>query len=419
MTQIIFQNTVTTGTAMTLASVEDGYITAGVLVASTTGTGVLGAGLNHSMTVGGNVYGANFGMSLGGNANTDTDITVNILQGGTVFSHVRAIQILANNSFVVNNGQIAADYAGVLMTGNGGSGSGVTNFGAIQGTYFGILHEASSEHFRLKNFGTLTGESGGYYATGSSVDEIINRGTIVGDVVLGSGADRYDGRGGTVNGTIYGQGDSDTFICGLGEETIDGGLGIDLLDFSRAASITVSLANDLAGTRTAEGDFYSAIENVLGSRGNDRIVGDGAANRLEGVLGNDRLEGGVGHDSLVGGLGVDTLTGGVGLDHFIFNALAESGDAITEFTPGNGAGDILELNAASFGGGLVPGALNPATFVVRADHLAQTSAQRFIFDTTDKTLWFDANGSLNGGLTMVCDMQDNAAVMSSLDILLI
>ena len=303
------------------------------------------------------------------------------------------------------------------MTGNGGSGSGVTNFGAIQDTYFGILHEASPELFGVKNFGTITGEAGAIYSTGSSVDAVVNRGTIVGPVVLGNGADGYDGRGGTVTGIIYGEGDSDTFICdtffcGLGEETIDGGSGIDLLDFSRVSSITVSLANDVSGTRTAEGDFYSAIENMLGGRGNDKITSDGLANRLDGALGDDQVDGGI-------GLGTDTLTGSAAQDHFIYNTLAEVGDGITDFAALNRSGDIVELNAASFGGGLVAGALNASLLVVRADNLAQTTAQRFIFNTTDKSLWFDSNGNLTGGLTLVCDLQQAAATMTALDFVLI
>ena len=118
-------------------------------------------------------------------------------------------------------------------------------------------------------------------------------------------------------------------------------------------------------------------------------------------------------------LGIDNLTNGAGQDHFIFNALAESGDVITDFAAANGTGDILERNAASFSGGWVAGTLDPAKFVVRADHLAQTAAQRFIFNTTDKSLWFDANGNLTAGLTLVCDMQQSAATMTALDILLI
>ena len=125
------------------------------------------------------------------------------------------------------------------------------------------------------------------------------------------------------------------------------------------------------------------------------------------------------YDTITGGLGTDTLTGAAGQDHFIFNTIFEAGYTISDFAALNGSGDILELNAASFGGGLAAGALDPAKFVVRADNVAQNATQRFIFNTTDKTLWFDANGNLSAGLTLVCDMQQGAATMTALDILLI
>lgn len=419
MTRVIFQNTIMTSTAVTLAAEEDGYIMPGVLVASTTGMAVLGVGFNHSLTVGGSIYAVTNGVLLGSNGLNDFAIKVNVLQGGSVFSHNYAVNVLAHDSHVVNYGLIAADYLGVVMTSTAGTGSDCLNFGDIQGAFFGVLRDSFTEFFRLKNFGTITGETGSFYSTGINVDEVINRGTMVGDVVLGNGNDSYDGRGGTVTGIILGQGDNDIFICGLAEETIDGGLGIDTLDFSRVASVTLSLANDVVGTRTAEGDVYTGIENVLGGRGNDKITGDTAANRLDGAAGDDRLDGGNGADRIIGGLGPDTLTGAAGQDHFIFNLLAEAGDVITDFAAANGSGDILELNAASFSGGLVPGALDPTRFVVRADHVAQTATQRFLFDTTDKSLWFDANGNLSGGLTLVCDLQQGAANMAASDILLI
>lgn len=300
MTRIIFQTVITTSTAATLTAQEDGYIMPGVLVAFSTGMAVLGAGFNHSMTVGGAVHAVTQGLSLGSNAMNDQGIKVNVLQGGSVFSHNYAVNILAHDSHVVNYGLIAADYSGVVMVGMGGGGSDWINFGDVQGGIFGILRDSSTEIFRLKNFGTITGNSS-FYSGGTATDEAINRGTMFGQVVLGNGNDVHDGRGGTVTGAIFGQGNDDTFICGLAEETVDGGGGIDTLDFSRVAAVTVSLSNDVVGTRTAEGDFYIGIENVLGGRGNDKITSDGSANRLDGAQGDDRIDGGIGHDTITGG----------------------------------------------------------------------------------------------------------------------
>lgn len=52
------------------------------------------------------------------------------------------------------------------------------------------------------------------------------------------------------------------------------------------------------------------IENAVGGRGNDRLIGNDADNVLNGSRGNDRLSGGNGDDTLAGGPGNDALAGG-------------------------------------------------------------------------------------------------------------
>jgi Ca2+-binding RTX toxin-like protein len=88
-------------------------------------------------------------------------------------------------------------------------------------------------------------------------------------------------------------------------------------------------------------------------------------------------------------LGNDTLTGGAGVDTFVLSKT--SIDTITDF-----AGDKIQISAAAFGGGLVAGtALTTNKLLVGAGSLATNASHRFIFNTTDKSLYFDADG-LNG-----------------------
>ncbi|OKH26825.1 hypothetical protein NIES593_01925 [Hydrococcus rivularis NIES-593] len=56
-----------------------------------------------------------------------------------------------------------------------------------------------------------------------------NQGTINGDVLLSAGNDLFDGRGGTVNGLVYGGDGNDTLIGGNGKDYLAGGLGNDVL----------------------------------------------------------------------------------------------------------------------------------------------------------------------------------------------
>ncbi|MFC4175334.1 M10 family metallopeptidase C-terminal domain-containing protein [Microvirga sp. GCM10011540] len=79
------------------------------------------------------------------------------------------------------------------------------------------------------------------------------------------------------------------------------------------------------------------IENAYGGRGDDRLVGNGAANLLAGNGGADRLIGHAGDDILKGRAGNDVLTGGSGADVFVFDSKPNSRtnrDKITDFAPG-------------------------------------------------------------------------------------
>lgn len=61
--------------------------------------------------------------------------------------------------------------------------------------------------------------------------------------------------------------------------------------------------------------FGSVLEDARGGRGDDLVIGNGAANRLWGGAGDDRLVGLAGDDRLAGGRGDDLLEGGSGDDH--------------------------------------------------------------------------------------------------------
>ena len=57
--------------------------------------------------------------------------------------------------------------------------------------------------------------------------------------------------------------------------------------------------------------------------------------------------------------------------------------------------------------------LAASQFEVRADNLAQDADDRFIFRTTDQTLWFDSNGNAGGGLSEVADLQASAVLTAA------
>ena len=298
---------------------------------------------------------------------------------------------------------------------------------------------------------------------------LIFNGTVGADTLLGRiGNDRLSGRdgadvmsggagrdwvdGGAGNDLILTQGDGDRLI---------GGAGIDTLGFIGVAGVTVNL---LRGTSGADISF-AQFENVRGAAGADTLSGDAGANLLDGAAGNDVLSGfggndrllgadgadilygndgadqlfggagndalrgaaqndilsgGDGQDMLRGGDGVDQLTGGPGSDYFDFVSLAEGqsgADLILDFGNSAASNDWIRVTSA-FGAGLTPGALATGWFVARASNVATDADDRFIFRTTDTTLWFDGNGSAAGWLTLLADLQAGA-VLTAADIWII
>ena len=92
---------------------------------------------------------------------------------------------------------------------------------------------------------------------------------------------------------------------------------------SRETSTTLSTQTSIGeGT-----DRLYDIQDIIGSVGQDTLVGDDGVNSLRGGADNDLLIGGLGADILMGEDGNDTMLGGLGNDiYYVENA----GDVITE-----------------------------------------------------------------------------------------
>ena len=64
----------------------------------------------------------------------------------------------------------------------------------------------------------------------------------------------------------------------------------------------------------AEGDKVKGVENISGSKHDDKLTGSTGANAIMGMMGADLLDGRAGRDLLEGGAGNDTLHGREGDD---------------------------------------------------------------------------------------------------------
>jgi len=274
------------------------------------------------------------------------------LHGSIVSDH--QIGLLASGGlWLDNDGIVAGAAAGVETT---GPWVRINNAGTIQGTDFQAIISYTPD-FRLVNAGTIIGNGGIYFGAYDSIvihnsglidggitaielqpnhygaTRTINSGQLIGDVVLGSGNDLFNGSLGQ-QAIIDGGGGDDRLVGGAGEEDLRGGTGADVL---------------------------------IGGLGDDH---------LDGGDGNDRLRGGGGNDDLLGGANADTFIfdpgGGtdtigdfattidrINLRHFNFatagDAMAfasvQGVDVVFNFTGGETL--IVENAAASFNSTLV------------------------------------------------------------------
>lgn len=377
----------------------------------------------HKITVHGTIYGADEAINLVGCV---TPQKVGIGKTGQLFGGGDGVVEDADGvildgvgSTLTNAGTITAYGSALSLIVADGGTTMISNSGTLYGRVCGVWHKWGLGTLTFTNNGTV--QSPGYaFLGGDSTDNVINHGSMIGTVALGNGNDFYDGQFGTVTGQILGGDGDDTFRPGHGAETINGGNGTDLLDFRYGFGVGIALDGSFANTCDAAGDVYAGIETIYGSRiGADHLRGDAGANTLMGFGGHDTLDGAGGNDTLTGGAGVDTLTGGLGDDVFVFVLQTDGGDVITDFSS-NAAGnnDSIRVDAAGFGGGLVAGVLAAGQFQSRADNLAQDADDRFIFRTTDKTLWFDADGNGAGAAILLADLQDGAT-MTAADILIV
>jgi Ca2+-binding RTX toxin-like protein len=227
------------------------------------------------------------------------------------------------------------------------------------------------------------------------------------------GGDGDDGiKGGLGDDELFGEFGLDVLEGGGGADLIDGGDGANdtASYFGAAGGVTVSLDGTLAATGDAAGDEFFGIERLWGSNfGADTLKGNDFANVISGFSGADTINASLGNDRLAGGAGIDTLTGGLGIDRFEYNAQSEGGDIITDFTA---ADDSFGFRSTAFGG-LAAGGIAGTQFIARADNVAQDGNDFFIFRTTDKTLWFDVDGSLAAAPILIADLQASATMTSS------
>ncbi|MEI6573176.1 MAG: hypothetical protein WCO61_06505 [Alphaproteobacteria bacterium] len=143
---------------------------------------------------------------------------------------------------------------------------------------------------------------------------------------------------------VSGSGGNDLLIMSGGNDTLDGGTGdsdtIDYSSYNGVGGLELTLKGSTIANLSLNADIKDKVvnvENVIGTKNDDRISGDSNANSLQGGDGADTLSGNDGDDSLSGGLGADCLSGGTGNDTLDGGA----GDNIAHYTYLNSVGTYV------------------------------------------------------------------------------
>jgi parallel beta-helix repeat protein len=183
----------------------------------------------------------------------------------------------------------------------------------------------------------IDGGAGDDWLNGQGGDDVLAGGEGADTLVLGAGTDRASGDGG-----------NDLFLITAANGSIDGGSGVDTVDYSGFwTNVTVSLPLDHGNGGNASKHVLTNIENIVGSDFADLLLGmNGMANLLNGRAGDDVIYGLSGADSLLGGSGNDTLDGGADndvLDGGSGNDVLVGGTGRDRFVSGTGNDTIKDF----------------------------------------------------------------------------
>lgn len=266
---IIAGTQVGAGVQVTLGNSDRLFVGEDATLGRTDGTSwssftVAGNGSGQIVDIHGTVVGDGLTVNLGENTDIANN-TVTIHETGYVRSYrddAGGVRMLGSELTLDNSGKIVAGGYGVIMdAAQAGKVSSIVNDGTIRSTGdAGIYIYTSAQGIvEVHNTGLIAGVEVSYAnASGTPVvDRIYNDGIMKGSVMLGAGDDLYDGRKGTIQGTIDGGIGADTLRGGKGAEVFSGGDGADQLYGGAGRDVFqfYQQSDSMGRTRDLIGDF--------------------------------------------------------------------------------------------------------------------------------------------------------------------
>ena len=203
-----------------------------------------------------------------------------------------------------------------------------------------------------------------------------------GDDILfgGAGKDRLKGGDG-----------NDEIIGGRGKDRINGGAGLDTADYSdTTADVVLRLRGSHESTVQVDGrreDTIKNVENIAGSEGRSKLIGDGHANHFQTLRDDDVVKGHGGDDFMLLRGGNDRVNGGGGHDTFSLQGVVD-GNAVVTIADFHSGIDTIRLGETFRA--LPFNRVDPSHFVVGTD--ARDADDFLIYDRTRGKLYYDHDG---------------------------
>lgn len=155
----------------------------------------------------------------------------------------------------------------------------------------------------------IQAKSGNFIDTGLGYDKIYiedSRGvefdiadTHAEEIIAGSGNDILRNSSNT-NVSIFGMEGNDTIYASSGTEVLDGGTGIDTLNYSNSdTGVSVNLSTNSASGGYAQNDTIRNFENIVGTSKDDILTGNNSDNIFWGGSGHNIINGLGGEDTVV------------------------------------------------------------------------------------------------------------------------
>ena len=305
------------------------------------------------------VFGSGFGDRLAGNGDDDG---FEAAGGDDVINGGAGADLIDGGA-----GVDTASYVGALSGAVVYLGKSAWNGGAAIGDRLISIENLAGTRFADSFHGDVAANR---LVGGSGTDFLFGRG---GDDVLDGGADADAVLGGAGN---------DLLLGGGGGDLIDGGAGIDTASYANAAAgVAVSLISAAVAGGDAAGDILLFIENLTGSKFDDRLSGDSGVNVIKGGRGNDVIR---------GNGGADVLSGEAGRDSFLFNVLPAEPDEVAIVLDYATADDRILLDNDVYRT-LATGRLVPDAFALGTE--ASAASHRILYDPLSGEIRYDADGT--------------------------